>query len=77
MVRETCKVVYASSPIHGWIWSKYRPRQVLSIVSCMCTDQTRENYQCKLISFSQARVETELTSDSVEPSRESSESIFK
>ena len=40
-------------------------------------DQTRENYRCKLISLSQARVEAELTSDSVEPLSECSESIFE
>ena len=56
---------------------KDSPRPVLSTVSCMCTDQTRENYWCKLISLSRALVETELTSDSVEPSSESNESIFK
>ena len=56
---------------------KDSPRPVLSTVSHMCTDQTRDKYRCKLISLSQAQVETEPTSDSVEPSSESSESIFE
>ena len=56
---------------------KDSPRPVLSTVSRMCTNQTRENYQCKLISLSRAIVETELTSDSVEPSSKSSEYIFE
>ena len=56
---------------------KDSPRPVLSTVSCACADQTRENYRCELISLSRARVETELTSDSVESLSESSESIFE
>ena len=56
---------------------KDSPRPVLPTVSCTCTDQTRENYRCELILLSRAQVETELTSDSVEPSSESSESIFE
>ena len=56
---------------------KDSPRPVLPTVSRMCTDQTRENYQCELISLSRAQVETELTSYLVEPSSESSESIFE
>ena len=52
-------------------------RSVLSTVSHMCTDQTRQNYRCKLISLNLAIVETELNSDSVEPLSKSSESIFE
>ena len=52
-------------------------RSVLSTVSHMCTDQTRENYRCKLISLNLALVETELNSDSVEPLSKSNESIFE
>ena len=55
---------------------KDSPRPVCPTVSRTYTDQTRENYRCELISLSQARVEIELTSDSVEPSSRSSESII-
>ena len=56
---------------------KDNPRPVLPTVSHARTDQTRENYRCELISLSRAQVETELTSDSVKHSSESSESIFE
>ena len=56
---------------------KDSPGPVLPTASRVCTDQTRENYRCNLISLSRARVEAELTGDSVEPLSESSESIFE
>ena len=56
---------------------KDSPRLVRPTVSRTCTDQTRENYRCELILLSRARVEIELTSDSVEPSSKYSESIFE
>ena len=76
LVREDVKL---STLVHSCMVGyspKDSPRPVLPTVSHARTDQTKENYRCELISLSRARVETEMTSDSVKHLSESSESIF-